>query len=68
MILLTYEPFDTIGINDVLVPHGIFYGAGYGRSLKPTFLLSKIKQKNKINGFKVFVLGEELARDHRSIQ
>ena len=59
----TYDPFDINGINEVLVSHGIFYGAGYGRSLKPTFILAKIKQTRRINGCSVYVLGRELARD-----
>jgi hypothetical protein len=33
----TFDPFDTAGINAVLAPHSSFYGAGYARSLKPTF-------------------------------
>ena len=33
-----FDPFDTIGINAILEPHQMFYGAGYARSLKPTFL------------------------------
>jgi hypothetical protein len=59
----TYDPFDTIGINNILESEGVFYGAGYGRSLKPTFLLAEIKHKKRINGCNVYVLGKELARD-----
>lgn len=28
-----YDPFDTSGINSVLEPEGLLYGAGYARSL-----------------------------------
>lgn len=59
----SYDPFDTREINRVLSPHGVFYGAGYGRSLKPTFLLSRVKSKKTIHGTQVVVLAEELARD-----
>jgi hypothetical protein len=57
------DPFDTIGLNKVLEPHGIFYGAGYARSLKPTFFLSEIDEKSKIDGITIYTLGRELARD-----
>lgn len=33
----TFDPFDTIAINQALSPMGLFYGAGYAHSLKPTF-------------------------------
>jgi hypothetical protein len=57
------DPFDTTGLNKVLEPHGIFYGAGYARSLKPTFFLSEIDEKSKIDGITIYTLGRELARD-----
>lgn len=59
----TYDPFDTIGINEVLEPRDLFYGAGYGRSLKPTFFLAQVEDKKEINGHSVYFLGHELARD-----
>ena len=59
----TYDPFDTVGINAALEPQGLFYGAGYGRSLKPTFFLAHIEEKKEINGHPVYCLGHELARD-----
>ena len=59
----TYEPFDTAGINAVLESHGLFYGAGYARSLKPTFFLARLEEKRSIDGFTVYMLGRELARD-----
>ncbi len=58
-----YDPFDTTGINAVLEPHGLFYGAGYAHSLKPTFFLAIIEGKKEIDGHTVYVLGRELARD-----
>jgi Family of unknown function (DUF6866) N-terminal domain/Family of unknown function (DUF6866) C-terminal domain len=59
----TFDPFDTVGINRVLEPHHIFYGAGYARSLKPTFFLADITEKTNLNGNTVYTLGCELARD-----
>jgi hypothetical protein len=58
-----FDPFDTIGINAVLKPHNIFYGAGYARSLKPTFFLAAVAEKSTIDGTPVYALGRELARD-----
>lgn len=59
----TYEPFDTPAINAVLETHGLYYGAGYAHSLKPTFFLALIEDKLEINGHPVYILGRELARD-----
>ena len=58
-----YDPFDTAGINAVRENQGLFYGAGYARSLKPTFLLALIEEKVIIDGHPVYILGRELARD-----
>ena len=59
----TFDPFDTVGINMVLEPHNIFYGAGYARSLKPTFFLADIAEKTSLGGNMIYTLGRELARD-----
>ena len=58
-----YDPFDTRGINATLEPHGLFYGAGYAFSLKPTFFLADIENKTQSNGYTVYTLGRERARD-----
>ena len=58
-----YDPFDTGKINEVLEPHGIFYGAGYAHSLKPTFFLAEISDKKELMQHAVYTLGRELARD-----
>lgn len=59
----TYDPFDTRALNRVLHRHGIYYGAGFGPRLKPTFFLSDIENETRINGFSVITLGQERARD-----
>ncbi len=59
----TFDPFDTVGINTTLEPHNLFYGAGYARSLKPTFFLADIAEKTNLGGIKIYTLGRELARD-----
>ena len=59
----TFDPFDSDGINAVLEPHNIYYGAGYARGLKPTFFLALVEDKIRSNGYRVYTLGRELARD-----
>jgi hypothetical protein len=58
-----YDLFDTPAINAVLEPRGFLYGAGYAFSLKPTFFLAEIENKSLINGYTVYALGSERARD-----
>jgi len=58
-----FDPFDADGVNAVLEPHNIYYGAGYARSLKPTFFLAVIEDKARSNGYTIYTLGRELARD-----
>ncbi len=59
----TFDPFDTDGVNALLEPHNIYYGAGYAHSLKPTFFLAEIENRAHSNGFRIYTLGRELARD-----
>lgn len=58
-----YEAFDTAGINRDLASSGLFYGAGYAYSLKPTFFLARISREQTVAGQRVLRLGKELARD-----
>ena len=58
-----FDPFDARGINAVLEPHGLLYGAGYVHSLKPSFFLAVLEEKRQIDGYPVYILGRELARD-----
>jgi hypothetical protein len=58
-----YDPFDTRAINAVIEPQGFFYGAGYARSLKPTFFLADLEEKKKVAGHTIYILGREHARD-----
>lgn len=62
-----YDPFDTEKINAVLEAYGLIYGSGYAYSLKPTFFLANIEDKKEINGYTVYILGRELARDLMTI-
>jgi hypothetical protein len=59
----SYDPFDTGAINRALNHHGLFYGAGYVHSLKPTFFLASLEEMRRIRGHSVTILGKELARD-----
>lgn len=58
-----HDPFDTQGINTALEPEGLFYGAGYVHSVKPTFFLARLEEKKEAGGHPVYILGKELARD-----
>lgn len=58
-----YDPFDVEEINAMLEPYGFLYGGGLARGLKPTFFLGVIADKKVINGYPVYILGRELARD-----
>ncbi len=57
------DPFDTETANLFLEPHGLYYGAGYARALKPTFFLAVVESRFRVDGLTVFRLGRELARD-----
>ena len=59
----SYEPFDSTGINGVLNPRGFFYGAGYVHSLKPSFFMGVLEDAKQVDGFTVYILGREFARD-----
>jgi len=58
-----YDPFDVEGLNAVLAPQGLFYGAGYVQGLKPSFLLAELLETRQVEGFQVYILGREHARD-----
>lgn len=59
----SFDPFDTVGINARLISRGLFYGAGYAQSLKPSFVLGPVETRLAHNGLDVIHLGHELARD-----
>lgn len=58
-----YDPFDASGVNGILEPRGLYYGAGYVQGLRPTFFLAWVADKKEMNGWPVYILGRELARD-----
>ena len=56
-------PYDLIAVNSLLQGHNLYYGAGYGRSLKSIFFLAEVRDRFKVSGCSVLVLGRELARE-----
>jgi len=58
-----YDPFDTDGINAVLKPHQLLYGAGFARNIKPTFFLADVEEIRTVDGCRVYFLAREWARD-----
>lgn len=57
------DPFDTGQVNDKLDATNLFYGAGYGRSLKSLFFLAEIITRREVAGKPVIILGRETARE-----
>jgi len=58
-----FEPFDSAGMNRILVPRGLLYGAGYGPHMKATFFLADLMREETIDGLDIYIAGREHARD-----
>jgi hypothetical protein len=58
-----YNPYDLKGINSVLSPERLLYGAGYGHFLKPTFFLAEISREFMTGENEIFIVKREFARD-----
>ncbi len=54
---------DNRRINDLILPEGLYYGAGLGRGLKPTFFLGEVIEQRKFGGYTVITLDREYASD-----
>jgi hypothetical protein len=59
----TFEPQDVEGVNRLLLPLGLAYGAGLSRGLQPTFFLGKLAEARQQEELTILILGPELARD-----
>lgn len=59
----TVDAFDTRILNQALAHTNFYYGAGYAHSLKPTFVLAEILERQTLNNTPVIILGREYARD-----
>ncbi|MGB9715500.1 MAG: Sfum_1244 family protein, partial [Thermodesulfovibrionales bacterium] len=58
-----FGPFEVSDINKRLEEENIIYGAGYGIRKKPSFFLADLVSKRKIDGYEVYIAGNEYARD-----
>jgi hypothetical protein len=59
----TFEPQDVDGVNTLLLPLGLAYGAGLSRGLKPTFFLGELAEVRREGELTILILAKELARD-----
>ncbi len=59
----SYSPFNVNEINNIIVNDGFVYGAGYALFMKPSFFVGRIKNHEKIEGYDVYFIEKELARD-----
>jgi hypothetical protein len=57
------DPHDAPASNALLANSGLFYGAGYGRSLKAIFFLAEKLREEEAEGCPVVILGRELATE-----
>ena len=58
-----YDPFDAEAINSQLTPLGLVYSGGLGNRAKPHFVLGALEQRRSSEGYSVFVVAREYARD-----
>ena len=61
----TVDPLAIEEVNGRL-EHSLFYGAGYGRSLKTVFFLAEKEDERVVEGCPVIILGKELVREMAS--
>ncbi len=57
------DPYALTAVNAGLGGHRLYYGAGYGRSLKALFFLAEVRERLTVAGCPVLILGRELARE-----
>ncbi|MFH1025873.1 MAG: hypothetical protein V1764_04265 [Nitrospirota bacterium] len=58
-----YSPFEVERINAELEKEGLVYGAGFGVHMKPSFFIADILSKENVDGYDVYIAGNEYARD-----
>ncbi len=58
-----FDAFEVDAINTALEPHGLYYGAGYGRGCRPLFFLAELLEAEGEGAAQVNICGRELARD-----
>jgi hypothetical protein len=57
------DPYDIAAANAHLNDNKVYYGAGYGRSMKSIFFLSEVIERTSVDGCPVLILGKEKARE-----
>jgi hypothetical protein len=57
------EPFAALEVNLALETSELYYGAGYGRAMKPVFFLAEKLRTEQVESWPVHILGRELARE-----
>ncbi len=58
-----FGPFQIMKLNSLLHGQKLLYGAGYGITMKPSFFLADLVSRERIDGFEVYIAGNEYARD-----
>ena len=58
-----YDPFDTEGINQALLPEGYVYSAGLGLHKVPHFFLGRLLGEQGQGDYRIYEAREECARD-----
>lgn len=58
-----HDPFDQDAVNRSLSAHGLVYGAGLGRGARPVFFLGALLRREDFDDYRVYIVGEESARD-----
>jgi hypothetical protein len=59
----SFDPFDSHGINQQLLPYGMVYSAGYGNRLNPHFFLGDLESFHQQGDYVIYITGKEYARD-----
>jgi len=58
-----YRPFEVLRVNTTLEKKNLIYSAGYGLRMKPSFFLADLVSKRTVDGYVVYIAGDEYARD-----
>jgi len=59
----SYDVFDTEGVNRLLIPAGLYYGAGFGVGMKPLFFIGELVRRRHVGGYEIIEVGRERTRD-----